>query len=277
MPTTGEVVLLGIHSLLKGPPLLVIYGSLGSRTSNVTGNPPCNHNNRWLLGLETDGQDFLLIACRKCKDLKLLKLRRSTATTVDVYSFGQKNFSCFCRGEPGVVYVSYGSFVHEYKYSSSGFSKSYSVIGTGEFGFSNMCCSTTGQRALVGCTGRYNSVGRPERTIRAVSVHNNEVLWEFSEEINGTKLGVTNVLYVAKDDVILVDDADNNRFVVLNSHHGSFLRTIRCLAHMQMPQQITKVRNIDINKDKLSVLYSTSREPYTLTYFVAVFTFQLNP
>ena len=113
----------------------------------------------------------------------------------------------------------------------------------------------------------------PETTIRAVSAHNSSVLWEFSEEINDTKLGETKIVYVAKDDVILIDDDANNRFVLLNSHDGSFLRNV----HIQMPQQINSVINIDINKDKLSVLYSTEKGLFAREYFIAVFTLQLNP
>ena len=118
-------------------------------------------------------------------------------------------------------------FVHEYKYSSLGFGKAYNVIETGEPPFSSMCCITTGQRALVGFTRRSNSAGRssrPKTTIRAVSTHNSAVLWELSAKIDDTELGISKVVYVAKDDVILIDDADNNRFVVLNPHD---LRTVR--------------------------------------------------
>ena len=241
----------------------------------MTVNPSCSHDyGMRILGLETDGQDFLLIACNECKDLKLLQLRGSTATTVDVYSFGNKKFHCICRGEPGVLFFSFEGFVYEYEYSSSGFSPGYDVIRTGESRFSSMCCITNGQKSLVGCTCRYNSAGsRPETTIRAISAHNSSVLWEISEEINGTKLGETKILYVAKDDVILIDDADNNRFVVFNPRDGSLLRTLK----LQMPQQISKVRNIDINNDKLSVLYRTGKGTNDNEDFIAVFTFQLNP
>ena len=274
MPTTGEVVLLSTDSSFTAPPSLIVYSSVGLKTAKMRVNPSCDHYDMRLLGLETDGQDFLLIACNECKDLKLLKLQESTATTVDVYSYGNKEFHCICRGEPGVVYVSLEEgFVHEYKYSSSGFRPGYNVIRTGESPFLSMCCITNGQRALVGCTRRYNSAGRrPERTIRAVFAHNSSVLWEFNQEINGTKLRITKSLYVAKGDVILIDDANNNRFVLLNSHDGSFLRTLKCMVHMR----INNVINIDINKDKLSVLYWT-RKGMDDECSIAVSTLQLNP
>ena len=248
-------------------------------TANMTVYPSCNHfYDIRLLGLETDGQDFLLSACNICHDLKLLKLRGSTTTTVDIYNLGHKEFHCICRGEPGVVYVSFDErFVHEYEYSSLGFSPGYNVIRTGESPLLRMCCITNGQRALVGCARRYNLAGgRPQTTIRAVSAHNSSVLWEINEEINGSKLGATKIVYAAKDDVILVDDDANNRLVVLNSHDGSYLRTLKCMFHMQMPQQISKTSNIDINKDKLSVLYRTPKGS-VYEYFIAVFTLQLNP
>ena len=280
MPTTGGVVLLARHSTFLSLQSLIVYSSVGSKIRSTPIQRPCEHCDNRLLGLETNGQDFLLIACNSCKVLQLYKLDGRTITTVDSRYYDSE---CrrLCRAEQGVIFVSFDEgFVHEYKYSSLGFSESYNVIETGEFPFLSMCCVTNGQRALVGCTLRYNSAGSslmPERTIRTISTHNSSVLWEFSEEINNSKLGFASLLYVAKDDVILVDDADNNRFVVLNSHDGSFLTTLKCMVHMEMPHHINTVRNIDINKDKLSVLYSTEKGIPIQEYFIAVFTFQLNP
>ena len=283
MPTTGDFVLLGeetnsicVHP--KPPPMLSVFPTGGSRSSSEIVLSSCKHEKKFL-GVEIDGQNFLFLLCNWCKDIKLLLLRGNNTKLVDECKFTDKNSTSKCRGEPGIAYVCYqGGSAHEYRYSSSGIDRSYNIIETGEDRFSHMCCITSGQRALVGCIQKLPIMSIQWYTVmRAIAISDNSVLWEFNEEINGTKLGLTNILYVPQDNVILVDDADNNRFVVFNPTNGSFLRTLKCMVHMQMPQQISKVRNIDINNDKLSVLYSTDKIRLCRDYFIAVFTVQLNP
>ena len=215
MPYTENLVLLG-NAMLRSPPTLFVF----TRSSRKIVLPSCEHPKK-CLELQLDRQNFLLVLCNWCKDIKLLLIQGGKTCIVDEHIFSDKQYRAYCRGEQGVVYVCYhGGSAHEYRCSSLGIERSYNVIETGKDRFSDMCCITTGQKALVGCIHVNRGVSWYDN-IKAVSLHNNSVLWEFNEEINGTKLGLTQLLYVPQDDVILINDNANRRFVVLNPRVGN--------------------------------------------------------
>ena len=178
-----------------------------------------------------------------------------------------------CQGDPGVVYLFFqdGS-VYELGCSSSKSESLIRVLKTRDNSWPCMCYLPAPHKALVICA----MCDKPEHTVAvsAIATAYNKVRWELNKAVDGSRAAVTGVAYVPQFDVIVANDAFNNRFLFINPWDGCHLRSLKYDFPQLIPKEILHVEDFNIHCNKLFILYSNLL-PYPAShrgFSIAIFT-----
>ena len=269
---TGDVILLvDKDQSTSSHWVLISADNPGAKPCDVYASDLCDHEiyRFSVLALETDGQDFVLITCNWCQDIKLFRLQGEQSSMVGQSVLGH-SVVCMAQGEPGVVYIStndrssISACVFELKYSSSGFEKTYQIIDSDiHFQMSSLCYLPAPHRAIL-CG--FDEFSGNRTRIEAISTATHDNLWSSEGEVRYHILPHLQVLYVPQNDVILVNDDKTMRFVVLNPRDGSHLRTVQLMADRSVPLENRDVEEVNIHNNKMVVLYSKRTKDDTNVY-----------
>ena len=200
---------------------------------------PCQHNDASLLPVKINAKEQLAIACRLCRMIRLMDLRTGDS---DVALGNREHmFEHMCLGESGKIYVRTFDKVLELDASKPTFTGPTKTLHTGITMCDGMCYVPGPTKAIV---------LTDKRSVTAISVDSNKVLWETSDNIDGDFCQPMGLLYLPKHGVLLVCDGWNHRVLVLDPRDGSHRQTF------SMTDYMGDIKDLALHKDGLIMCHT---------------------
>ena len=182
----------------------------------------CKHEGIEMLPLTLDGKERLTVSCPGCKNIRLVNLE--TGKVRVVYSSTKYKPDYMCHGEDGELYVnSLGQSFPVMKLDCSGltFTGPHQTLVSGvDRWCSGLCYVPVPYKLIVLCLAS-------KSVIRAICCESEKLQWLIDGEIDGTICHPWGLLYLERQQRLLVCDGTNNRVLVLHPRDGSHLQTIQ--------------------------------------------------
>ncbi len=220
LPESGSIVVLG-WTAKDAPQVLYQFRLEGGRLQKVREvKGPCEHEYSYgVLGVMVEGQELLALACKGCRDIKLMNLETGEAHVA--YS-SEKRPHTQCHGEAGRmwVYCKGDDRVRELNCSSKAFTETGRTVNIFAFPW-YMCYLPAPHRALV--LSHY-------QRMEAVSCETGQQLWRLDEIdgrlVDGRPLGGEMVLFHPHFSLVIMSDLQNDRLLLLDAASGELLQSI---------------------------------------------------
>ena len=218
MRETGQVVVSGMRDKNR---LLFLFspqwtGALREKKLDT----PCGHSVDDLLCLQIAGQEYLTVACWECKDIKLTTMTKQVVmkkTDGPILAYSGEKFDKMCKGKNNRMFVSVGSSegrVLELNCSRAPFE----LVQAMSLGLeANGLCYVPKNDSIVACGRRGD-----KSLIRAKSCKTRKTLWVFTKEVDSKQIDVRSMIYLRRQNRLLVADGQNKRILVLNPEDGTY-------------------------------------------------------
>ena len=211
---TGELVTCGRKD--SGPNFLYFYTSENPYFEMKKIPVLCKHNDVSLSSIVVQSQEYLLVTCSPCHDIKLIDLK-TKKVVCEVYAKFHSIQSMCPGGEPGRLFIHHVRDILELDCSRLQF-KEIKAIPTSINVCRNLCYVPSPHNLIVAIDGNC-------REITAVSTHSKETVWTV-DEIDGKEIyvAIRAIVYSPTHNAILVGVLE--KIFVLNPADGSHVQTI---------------------------------------------------
>ena len=189
---------------------------------------PCEHMDLKLLPVKVNERYGIAISCYECKNIKFMNLETKKLTKI--FSCGKLRIftkklwpNLMCNGQEGKVYV----FSAEDPYpvvemtitdrKLSGPMRTNQTWGMTQV--TSLCYVPSPLKYLILTQNSQN-------LIRAISVENDEIVWQRTSDGDGTQYDPRGVYYRSPDNAVMVSDGNNSRILVLDPQNGRTLQII---------------------------------------------------
>ena len=183
----------------------------------------CKHESGVFLGsMVVNEQEVLLVSCAHCQMLRSVNLRNADVT--DVCHTTNHDLSKMCLGEKNQLFVVdwvQGCPVLQLDFNPTEgeVAGPTTIFQSNMEEFDGICYVPSPFKCIVLC--RWS-----ESLIRAVSVENNEVVWEVKGKVDGRTCQPHRIACCQQHQALFAADGRNKRILVLNPRNRKHLQTI---------------------------------------------------